>query len=221
MIQPATAARRLLIAFALGAVLGLWYAFLRPTRRRVHLPGDILFLLGAFSIWLYFGFGICRSDLRFWDMGMLAVGAIVSNLTIGKALSPVFSGFWSILRQIISIFFLPFKKFFAFLQKIAKILLATAKKASTIRKKSHKRVQRRSGGGYRGDEMESLAPDPFGVSTQQPASEMRAAGGNCIVYGLPVGSAWTTDGRADQASAASRRSRRSGTGKRPVGKIDL
>ena len=47
MTAPALAAERFGIGCLLGAGLGLWYAFLRPLRRRRTGFADVLFLLGA------------------------------------------------------------------------------------------------------------------------------------------------------------------------------
>jgi hypothetical protein len=218
MITPGVAARRLGIALLLGAALGLWYGFLRPARRRHPLPGDIAFIVVAFWVWLYFGFGICRGDLRLWDMGGLAVGAVAWEMTLGKPLRRVFSVFWEQIGRFISIICLPLEKFLHFFEKIAKILLATVKKASTIRKKSQKSDL---GGGNRDGEKESLAADPFGLPAQLPAAEMRAAGGHRIVYGLPDRVAYPVVDREAKAGAVSHRSRRAGAKKRRAGKADF
>ena len=68
---------------------------LRPVRPR-NL-GDLLFLPGAFWVWLYFGFGVCRGDLRLGYYSALAVGAFGWELTLGKALHPLFARFWGLM----------------------------------------------------------------------------------------------------------------------------
>ena len=53
MIPPALAARWFAAALALGAGLGLFYEFLRPLRPRFTGLGDLLFLSGAFPVWIF------------------------------------------------------------------------------------------------------------------------------------------------------------------------
>ena len=48
MTEPTLAAKRFALGLGLGLVLGLWYGFLRPLRRRRSAPADGLFVLGAF-----------------------------------------------------------------------------------------------------------------------------------------------------------------------------
>ena len=63
-MTPATAAFRLGVSLLLGALLGLFYGFLRPMRQHRNAPADALFLLACLWLWLYLGFGLCAGDLR-------------------------------------------------------------------------------------------------------------------------------------------------------------
>ena len=65
MIGPEIAARWLLWSLAIGAAVGLFYAFLRPAPEKLRQLWDLLFVCAAFYGWLYLGFGICGGDLRF------------------------------------------------------------------------------------------------------------------------------------------------------------
>ena len=89
MTEPALAAQRFGIGCLLGLTLGLWYALLRPLRRRRSAPADALFLLGAFCAWLYHGFAVCRGDLRLGYSGGLLLGAAVFDRMLGVPLEPV------------------------------------------------------------------------------------------------------------------------------------
>ena len=57
MISPALAAQRFLISLLAGAVLGVYYGFLRPLRPKHTVLSDLLFLPGAFYTLLYIAFG--------------------------------------------------------------------------------------------------------------------------------------------------------------------
>ena len=109
MMTAAEAGRRFLWGLLAGAVLGVLYSFLRPLRRVRQAPADLLFLLGAGWAWVYLSFAICRGDPRpAYLLGAIA-GGLVTELTLGLLLRPVFSIFWKITA-------LPLKK----ISKIAK-----------------------------------------------------------------------------------------------------
>ena len=94
MTAPALAARRFLLALAVGAGLGLVYGFLRPPRRRFTHIFDGIFVLVTLWAWVYLSFGLCKGELRFgYTMGML-LGAGLWEMTAGRLLRPVFTGFW-------------------------------------------------------------------------------------------------------------------------------
>ena len=123
MTAPALAAQRFLISCFWGAVLGVWYGFLRPLRPRWTTLSDFLFLIGLFWAGLYLGFGVCRGDLRLGYFAGILAGWVVWERTVGMFLRPVFSAFWGIMEKICRMAVLPCKKFF----KIAKILLHLGK----------------------------------------------------------------------------------------------
>ena len=117
MTEPILAAQRFAIGFALGAVLGLWYGFLRPLRPRHTILSDLLFLPGAVWVWLHYMFGICRGDLRVSAFFALALGCILWENTIGRFLRPVFAGLWHFASGIAGFLLLPCKKIFKNLLK--------------------------------------------------------------------------------------------------------
>ena len=97
MISPAVAAQRFAISLLLGAILGLYYGFLRPLRPRHTALSDLLFLPAAAYTLLYIAFAVCRGDLRPEHTAGLILGAFGWELTVGRCLRPVFSGFWKLL----------------------------------------------------------------------------------------------------------------------------
>ena len=103
MTPPETAGANLAAACLLGALSGLVYGFLRPLRRRSAWAADSIFVLFTFLVWLYLGFGICGGDLRlgYW-MGLLT-GGFLWEMTAGRLLQPVFSGFWKCLFLLVDI----------------------------------------------------------------------------------------------------------------------
>ena len=117
MTAPALAARRLWLAFVLGLGLGLWYALLRPLRRRRSAPADTLFVVAAFCAWLYHGFGVCRGDLRLGYSAGLLLGAVLLDRTLGVRLEPLFSTFWKFIGKILELLLLPGRIFFGFTKK--------------------------------------------------------------------------------------------------------
>jgi hypothetical protein len=142
MITPALALRRFLLALPLGAALGLCYDFLRPLRPRHTALSDLLFLPILFWVWLYHSFAICRGDLRLGYSAGLLLGGIVWELTAGRLLRPVFFGFWRFWSRLTAFFLTPVRKFFKKTAKSIKFLLATAKKAVTIKCKSRLRERK-------------------------------------------------------------------------------
>ena len=94
MTAPYLAAQRFGIACLLGCILGIWYGFLRPLRPRRTGFADMLFLVGAYLVWLELGFGVCHGDLRLGYASGLFLGGIVWESTAGKLLRPLYSLFW-------------------------------------------------------------------------------------------------------------------------------
>ena len=81
MTAPALAAGRFLAACGIGALLGLFYGFLRPLRPRLTHLCDLLFVIAAFFGWLYLGFGVCLGDLRLGYTAGLAAGGFLWEKT--------------------------------------------------------------------------------------------------------------------------------------------
>ena len=111
MTTPAVALQRFLIACLLGAVLGLYYGFLRPLRPKHTHISDFLFAIGIFWAWLQLSFGVCQGDIRLAYTAGLAVGAVLWESTVGRLLRPLFQKFWWVLGQFLRLFLLPFKIF--------------------------------------------------------------------------------------------------------------
>ena len=128
MTAPQTGAVRFGYACLMGAALGLFYGFLRPLRPKYTLPADLLFLAAVFSGWVYWGFGICRGDLRPAGFPGMLLGGLLWENTAGRLLRPVVRGFWKILGKIRSYLLWPAKK----ISDSVKILIASAKKWVTI-----------------------------------------------------------------------------------------
>ena len=108
MTEPTQAAGCLLWALALGAGLGVVYGFLRPLRPRLTHLADLLFVVVAFYAWLYLSFAICHGQIRLAGTLGLAAGCVAWESTVGRALRPVFFGFWRLLwvpvEKIVKIF---------------------------------------------------------------------------------------------------------------------
>lgn len=146
MNGPALDGWRFLWGCGIGAILGVWYGFLRPLRPRHSFLSDLLFLPALFYAWLYLSFAICRGDIRLgYTMGLL-VGAVVCQWTVVRWLNPVFQGFWRLISKIWNGFMGIFKKFFKKLRKNAKILFAIWKKWFTIIETNRCSKQRRNRG---------------------------------------------------------------------------
>ena len=96
MTEPAVSARRFCIACLLGALLGLYYGFLRPLRPRHKTLSDLLFLPGLLWTWIYLAFAVCRGDIRLWHTAGLLGGCFLWDRTAGMPLRPVFSRFWQV-----------------------------------------------------------------------------------------------------------------------------
>ena len=145
MNPPAEDLRRFLFACLFGLGLGLLWDFLRPFRQKRPNLSDGLFLLVTGQVWLYLGFSVCKGDLRLgYSLGLL-LGGFVWEITLGQLFRPVFLGFSRIITEIFSFFALPMKKFFKKIAKNAKFLLATGKKAVTIKCK-HQNQHKKKGG---------------------------------------------------------------------------
>ena len=163
MNPPGLVARRFLAACLWGCVLGLYYGFLRPLRRKHHWPADLLFVPGLFYVWLVVMFQVCQGDLRFGYTCGIFLGWFLWEQTVGRLLRPVFSGFWAFVIRLLGWILLPFRKIFKKIYKIAKKLFALEKKWGTIKYQHRKRPRYEQGGVSHGQSPQSLFPDPAGV----------------------------------------------------------
>ena len=136
MITPAVAGWRFLMGLILGCGLGLWYAFLRPFGQRHPHLADLFFVSGLFPVWIYHSFAVCQGDLSVWYLLSLALGAVLTDITLGRLLRPIFGWIWTPVWWFFSLFQKFFKKLWGFSKKI----FAYMKKMSTIimRKNGHK-----------------------------------------------------------------------------------
>lgn len=120
-MTPTEGALRLLLSALVGAILGLVYGFLRPLRPRLTGFADSVFSLAAVTAWVIISFPICRGDIRPVFFFAMVAGCLGWEMTVGRFLRGIFSGFWK-----------PSKIFLKFLRKKAKKLFATGKKSVTI-----------------------------------------------------------------------------------------
>ena len=153
MTGPALDGWRFLWACGIGAILGVWYGFLRPLRPRHTVLSDLLFLPALVYGWLYLSFAICRGDIRLGYTFGLLVGALLWEWTAGRWLRPAVQGFWRLISKIWHGFLGIFEKIFKNIRKNAKILFAIWKKWFTIIE-TNRRILRRRNGGVRNGEKE-------------------------------------------------------------------
>ena len=132
-MSPPLAARRFLTALLLGCVLGLFYGFLRPLRRKRHWPADLLFVAVMLWVWVYLMFGVCAGDLRFGYTAGLLGGLFVWERSAGQLLRPVFDRFWHAVGRILAWLLLPVQKILKKFCVFAKNLFALRKKWGTIK----------------------------------------------------------------------------------------
>lgn len=128
MTAPQTAWVRLAWALGLGMGLGLFYGFLRPLRRRIHWPADLLFVAAAFYAWVYLSFGVCRGDIRMGATAAMGLGALTWEMTLGRLLRKPFFVVWKGISWLFGVIFLPIRKIFEITRKICKKVFASAKK---------------------------------------------------------------------------------------------
>ena len=117
MTTPAIAAGRYLWGLALGTLLGVLYGFLRPLGRRKRGLADLLFVLGAFPVWVYFSFAICQGDLGLGYLSSLFLGGFLFECTLGRLLRPVFIWIWAPVWGFFRVLQKFFKKITLFLKK--------------------------------------------------------------------------------------------------------
>lgn len=128
MISPALAWGHFLAACLLGVGLGLVYDFLRPLRPRFTALSDGVFLAVLGYALIYLFFGVCAGDIRGGYLLGLAVGGFAWEWSLGRLISPVFSGFWKGLGGFFRALGAPWKKFFQKIRKKTKIFLCKREK---------------------------------------------------------------------------------------------
>ena len=138
-MTPAAQFGQFVTGLALGCGVGIFYGFLRPIQRKMPHLTDLFFSLVVIWVYLFYGFGVCKGDLRLVYLAAGVAGAVLWDSLPGRWLQPVFDGFW---RRIGS-FLRPFAKMFRKILCFSKKILATAKKWGTIkwRKSLHKPPQ--------------------------------------------------------------------------------
>ena len=146
MTVPGEAAGLLLWGLALGAVMGLCYDFLSPLRRKRNAPADLVFVLAALYLWVYYSFKICRGDIRLGGTAALGIGCILWLCTLGKVFRRVFGLFWLVIFRIFSLFCRPFIKNFQKRCRFIKKVFAYGKKRGYNRGSIRHTIHRRSGG---------------------------------------------------------------------------
>lgn len=147
MTVPAEAALRFLWGLAVGAILGVYYDFLRPLRRRHHAPADLLFVLAAFIAWVWYSFQICAGDIRLGGTASLGLGMILWLGTVSLVVRKAFYWFWLVIFQILSVLTLPFAKIFKKIWLFVKKVFAYGKKRGYNRT-SERNPPQTSGGTY-------------------------------------------------------------------------
>lgn len=128
MSTPAVAFWRFAVGLVFGCVLGICYGFLRPTRRGRGILSDLVFVTFAGWVYLYYGFAVCRGDLRLGYSAAPVIGAIAWDRTVGWWLRPIFACFWRMVAKISR----PFRKIPEKLWIFAKFLFASGKKWVTM-----------------------------------------------------------------------------------------
>ena len=146
MIPPALAAQRFVPAVLLGLALGLLWGFLQPVRKKLPLLIDLIFLIPLVQAWLYLSFGICLGDLRPIYTLTLLLSAVLWDQSLGRWLSPVFTGFWGgIFRFLVWVSGF-WKKIFCKCKDFGKKCFASGKKRGIIKWNNRLHLWRRTGG---------------------------------------------------------------------------
>lgn len=187
MTTPLQDAQRFGIACLMGLGLGIYYGFLRPLRPKWTTFSDLAFVLGAGWAWIYLSFGVCRGDIRLGYSSGLLLGGVLWEMSAGRLLRPVFRVFWEIPHRILTLIFLPLKKFLKKVGKFLKKLLATAKKTATIKLYSRNYGKKKTGGAQTHGQKIFFSSDQVGVSSQLHIAQVCGSGGSDIVHHLPDG----------------------------------
>lgn len=132
-MTPAAQLGQFVTGLVLGCGVGIFYGFLRPVQRKFPHLTDLFFGIAVIWVYLFYGFGICKGDLRLVYLAAGVAGALAWDRLPGRWLQPVFDGFW----RLIAGFLRPFVKFFTKICRFAKKILATVKKWGTIKLRKH------------------------------------------------------------------------------------
>ena len=92
----------------IGAVLGLWYGFLRPVRPR--WLGDLFFVMALCYGWLVLSFGVCRGDIRLGYTAAIGLGAAAFDRGPGRLFRGPFRWFWGLVGRCFRLFTNIFQK---------------------------------------------------------------------------------------------------------------
>ena len=179
MTAPEVAWNRFLTGLVFGCVLGIVYGFLRPLRRGKAVLPDLLFALATGWVYLYYGFAVCRGDLRIGYWAAPLVGAIAWDRSVGQWLSPLFCGFWRSFARVL----LPVQVFFKKIWNFIKFLFATWKKWGILKWNNHKNPNSLSEGDPYDTEEETLQPYPAGLPPQFDPRQVCGPGCYRTVYG--------------------------------------
>jgi hypothetical protein len=189
MTPPALAAWRFAAACLYGTGLGVIYSFLRPLRPKRTALADGLFLLAFLFAWLELGFRICKGDLRIGYTAGLLTGIFIWELTLGKLMKPVFSGFWKGIASILEWILYPMKKFLQKIYKILKFIFASLKKWVTILWNNCRSMRHRTGGPH--DKIQKVPVfHQTGLPKDLDADQDRRADSTRIVYGSASDAPW-------------------------------
>jgi len=118
-------------ALGLGAGLGLVYEFLRGLRRvlpAATVPADLIFLLLTAGVMTWYGLALCQGALELFQLFGLLAGAILVQLTLGRALRGIFQGFWQLIEKLFSFAIWPGKVFLKETKKFLKFLFSIGEK---------------------------------------------------------------------------------------------
>ena len=123
MNAPSVAFGRFVIGILLGCVIGLFYGFLRPVQKGRAIFPDLIFTAFAGWVLIYYGFAVCRGDLRMGYLFATGAGAVGWDMSFGRWLRPVFCGFWGFMGRYLP----PVKKFFKKVRNFIKFFFTTPK----------------------------------------------------------------------------------------------
>jgi hypothetical protein len=178
--------------------LGLFYGFLRPIRRGKAILPDLIFVAAAGWIYVYYGFAICRGDLRMGYMAAPLLGAILWDRLFGRWLLPIYGGIWQLFAGICRPFLRICKKIWDFI----KFLFASVKKWGTMKRKERRgKKPPHKGVSYERKE-KSLQSYPADLPPQFHPGQVCGVGGDRAVHRSAHNPSHLHPRRAKKAGAA-------------------